>query len=147
MSKISKCVKRFDTVTVGFDNRSSDDTGKLIGEDPRVKLRIFGLKGKETVELMNLIDGDEEGGSTKALEFIVLTALKKDDPTTTKEDFEEMDMQDMIAIGNAVGVQSGLGELFDFKKKVDGTNPVEKNPSSKKRSVEFLERKLDQKLI
>ena len=147
MSKISKCVKRFDTVTVGFDNRKSDENGKSIGEDPRIKLRIFGLKGKETVELMNLLDGDEKGGSTKALEFIVLTALKKDDPTTTKEDFEEMDMQDMISIGNAVGVMSGLGELFDFKKKADGTNPVEKNPSSKKRSVEFLERKLDQKLI
>ena len=147
MSKISKCVKRFDTIIVGFDDRKNDKTGKPIGVDPRVSIRVFGLKGKETVEWMSLIDDDEKGGSTKALEFIVLTALQKDDSTTTKEDFEEMDMQDMISIGNAVGVMSGLGELFNFKKKEDGTNQTETNPSSKKRSIDFLERKLEQKLI
>lgn len=139
MSKISKCIKRFEMVRVGPDSRTMGDDGNLIGEDTRPNIRVFGLKGKETMELMALMD---DKSSQDALRFIVLNALQKDDSTTTEEDFNEMDTADMIVVGNAVGVLSGLGELFDFKKKQSGI--VEgQNPPLLKRSVEFLKRKAE----
>lgn len=141
MSKISKCVKRFEYVRVGSDERTIGSDGKPIGEDGRPNIRVFGLKGKETMELMALMD---DKGSQEALKFIVLNALKRDDATTTEEDFNEMDMADIIDIGNVVGVLSGLGELFDFKKKVSGSEEeLSTKASSPKRSVEFLKAKME----
>lgn len=145
MSKISKCVKRFETVRVGNDQRTRDSNGKYVGVDSRPTIRVFGLKGKETMELMALMD---DKGSQEALKFIVLNALQKDDATTTEEDFNEMDMADMIIIGNAVGVLSGLGKLFDFKKKVNGNeNEQNKTIPYSKPSVEFLKRKQEKERI
>jgi len=141
MSKISKCVKRFEYVRVGSDERTTGTDGKLIGEDKRPNIRVFGLKGKETMELMAITD---DKGSQEALRFIVLNALQRDDATTTEDDFNEMDMADMISIGNAVGVLSGLGELFDSKKKANGiTEEQLVKASSPKRSVEFLKAKME----
>lgn len=114
MSKISRCVKRFEDTRIGFDERPCNTDGKPVGVDKRPLIRCVGIKGREAAEFMDIIDKKEV---TDGLKFLVLGTLQKDDPTTTEAEYDNMDFADIITLGNVVGRLSGFGELFDFKKK------------------------------
>ena len=100
MSKIGKAVKRFDVVKVGADKV--------------MEIKCFGLNGKDTEKLFELID---EKNTKGAMKFIVMTTLLKDDASTTDEDYNNADLADIIVIANKVTEMSGMGALFKFDEK------------------------------
>lgn len=119
MSKLSKCVKRFEEVRIGADIRHIDKTGKKSGEDVRPLVRIVGMKGQEATKLMDLADDDR---TKEAMKLLVLAALQEDDSSTTEEEYNNMDMADVLMIANVRTKLSGLGEMFNFKKKQENQN-------------------------
>lgn len=119
MSKLSKCVVRFENVRIGLDERKLDSNNTPIGDDIRPVIRVTGLKGKTVMELMDLIDEEK---NKEALKFLTLSALQEDDPTTTEEEFDKhLQMADMLAIANARTKLSGLGEMFDLNSQKKNT--------------------------
>lgn len=129
MSKITNATKRFENVKVGMDGN--------------VEIRVKGINGEKAMELMTLIDNKDTKG---AIKFMVLGALQEDDPTTTEEDFNGMEMIDMLSIANTRAELSGLGRIFEMDKK-KAEEPNVSTEQSKKLRLDSLKTKLATKQI
>ena len=121
MSKIQRAVKRFETVKIGANDE--------------IEIKCLGLNGKETEVVFDLIDRKDKKG---ALRFIVLNTLKKDDPSTTDEDYNNADLADILAVANAVTRQSGMGDMFEFSKEKKGLNSTTTELQNSENESELL---------
>jgi len=131
MSKYSNVGTRFKDIELGVNEKI-------------VNVRIKGLQGKDIERMFRMIDDKD---NSKAMEFVTLLTMQKDDPTATKEDFEKLDMQDILNIANACTEQSGLGKIFDIKneKKLEGEDKNLNNKSSQELKIISLRKKLAEK--
>lgn len=111
-SKLGKVMARFKTIALG---------------ENKIQFRIQPLKNKEMFTMMAMMgvedkekgkeDNEKDTESTKeALEYLVFTALSRDDSTITKEEVSNMGFGDTLLVANTVTELSGLGKLFDFDK-------------------------------
>jgi len=133
MGKISRVIatKRFQEIELGID---------------KVKIRIFGLTGRESAEYAKLSDEAKNDPSKggEILEYLLYVTLKKDDPEVTKEEIMEMELLDRIEIANTVGILSGFGKLFDVEKEKKGVSEQDNEISEKASEIKSLRESLTQ---
>ena len=104
MSKIGKIIARFKEIKLG---------------ENELKFRIMPMKNKEMLEMFELMDDKNKFGMKQGINHLVYITLKKDDPTTTMEEVEDMDFKSVVEVVNTTTELSGLGKLIDFTKIVN----------------------------
>lgn len=129
MSKLGRAVKRFEELKIGANKD--------------VEIKCFGLNGKDTEKLFELIDKKD---TKSALRFIVMTTLQKDDNSTTDEDYNNADLADIITIANKVTEMSGMGALFKFDEKKGLNTKMSEQESSENESKLSRVQELREKL-
>ena len=105
MSKLSRLMARFKEKELGEEGN-------------KVKFRLAPLKNKEMLMFMDMADNAD---SKEMIYYILETVLKKDDPSITREELENLDFDYTMELLNEITEISGLGKLFDFEKMKEET--------------------------
>ena len=121
MSKISKVIARFKSIKLGENS---------------IEFRIKPMKNKEMLEMFEMLDDKNEVGSMrKGINHLIFTTLKKDDPSITIDEVDDIDFKSVTEIVNNTTELSGLGKLIDFSK-IMNMDELEKKRNLKKTSEE-----------